>query len=244
MIHTPSKNIPLARLREIQADNGISQGGKEYAPDELEMRINELAQSKADAIDFTAIATPELTREQWLLRATDALRGDLFKRNDADIPEVRVSVGFPGGGSARKRIGEYWAGKAVSDGIPQIFVSPTLEDPVQALEVLVHELVHAVHPTEGHKGKFKRLAVALGLTGPMTATVAGPELKAYLSGLSEALGPYPNSQINLRDRKKQSTRLCKVQCEGCEYTARVTRKWLDEAGAPICPSCNIPLEQK
>lgn len=30
------------------------------------------------------------------------------------------------------------------------------------------------------------------------------------------------------------SRLLKVECETCGYVARVTRKWLDEAGAPMC----------
>lgn len=38
-------------------------------------------------------------------------------------------------------------------------------------------------------------------------------------------------------KKKQSTRLLKCSCqnEGCGYTVRITRKWLDELGAPHCP---------
>ncbi len=31
------------------------------------------------------------------------------------------------------------------------------------------------------------------------------------------------------------TRMLKACCGDCAYTVRVTRKWLDEAGAPLCP---------
>lgn len=55
MTRTPSKNIPLARLRSIQADNGIAASGAEYAPDELDTRIMELGQAKAD-FDFAAVS--------------------------------------------------------------------------------------------------------------------------------------------------------------------------------------------
>ena len=36
------------------------------------------------------------------------------------------------------------------------------------------------------------------------------------------------------------SRLLKVQCGTCAYTARVTRTWLHESGPPLCPgrSCN------
>ena len=37
-------------------------------------------------------------------------------------------------------------------------------------------------------------------------------------------------------RKKQTTRLIKCSCSACGYTARTSRKWLDTAGAPICPT--------
>jgi hypothetical protein len=35
-----------------------------------------------------------------------------------------------------------------------------------------------------------------------------------------------------------STRLLKAECEECGYTVRVTKKWLEAKGAPICP-CNM-----
>lgn len=45
--------------------------------------------------------------------------------------------------------------------------------------------------------------------------------------------------MNPAGRKKQSTRLVKVQCSNqeCGYVLRTTAKWIDKVGAPICP-CN------
>lgn len=183
-----------------------------------------------------------MTREDWLLKATEVLRSELFKQHGAEVPTVRVSVGFPGGGSAHKRIGEYWPGQAVSDGVPQVFISPTIDEPVRALDILVHELIHAVYPLAGHKGPFRTLALKVGLTGKMTATDAGPELKAYLTSLTGRLGEFPNSRINLTLRKKQTTRLGKVECSSCGYTARVTRKWIEEQGPPLCPCSGEVME--
>lgn len=185
-----------------------------------------------------------MTREQWLLSATVRLRDTLFKQADAIVPEVRVSVGFPGGArvSAHKAIGQYWPGNLTDDKTPQVFVSPVLGDPIRALDVLVHELVHACTPGSGHKGPFKRLAIKVGLEGKMTATVAGTELTKRLNALSEELGPYPHSAINLADRKKQGTRLGKIQCTSCGYTCRVTAKWIEERGTPLCPCSGEPME--
>jgi hypothetical protein len=38
------------------------------------------------------------------------------------------------------------------------------------------------------------------------------------------------------------TRLLKAICGDCAYTVRVTRRWLDELGAPLCPCNREPLE--
>jgi len=35
--------------------------------------------------------------------------------------------------------------------------------------------------------------------------------------------------------KKQATRMIKCECQTCGYTIRTARKWLESAGAPICP---------
>jgi hypothetical protein len=187
-------------------------------------------------------ATLHTTREAWLNAAVAQLESGVFvpaARNlqpePFKLPPCKVSVGFPGGGSARKRIGEAWHPKAAADGVSQVFISPTLVDPVRCLDVLAHELIHVVHPDAGHKAPFKRLALAIGLTGKMTATVAGPELEAHLKAIADTLGAYPHAQLNLSAKKKQSTRLIKAACPGCTYTVRLSQKWIDEAGAPYCP---------
>ena len=147
---------------------------------------------------------------------------------------MRVSCGFPGGGSARKRIGECWS-TASADGVSQVFVSPILADPVDVLATLAHELVHAFDDCKsGHKGAFTRIARAVGLTGKMTATVAGPELAETLKAIAADLGDYPHKAIKLGAIKVQSTRMRKVLCEVDGYTLRTTTKWL-EFGLPTCP---------
>jgi hypothetical protein len=35
--------------------------------------------------------------------------------------------------------------------------------------------------------------------------------------------------------------MVKCACEECGYTARTTKKWLEEAGAPICPCNKKPM---
>jgi hypothetical protein len=177
-----------------------------------------------------------ITRESWLNAALDEIR-DYAKVKGADpIPaDCRVSVGFPGGGSARKRIGECWTRAASSIGVNELFVSPIVKTPAAMLDILVHEACHAMDDCRsGHGKAFKRNATAMGLTGKMTATVAGPELAGYLAGLVDTLPKLEQGSLSLSGRKKQSTRMLKVQCPSCEYTVRTTEKWI-WFGLPTCP---------
>lgn len=190
------------------------------------------------------------TREGWLEDATQRLRPD-FVRASATLPdEVRVSIGFPSKNALGRRnrsIGQCWDGAAAGDSIAQIYVSPLLEDPVEVLAVLVHELVHAaIGCRHGHKAPFKRAALRMGLEGKMTATTAGAALRMRLQQLADALGAFPHSRLTpTTPDKKQTTRLLKVACEDCEpnYIARVTQKMIDAHGAPICPCCECQMKE-
>ena len=178
-------------------------------------------------------------REEWLGRLVDALR-PMFAENGSPLPErIRVSCGWPSrsalSGKA-KRIGEAWSHRCSADGSHETFLSPVLADPIDVGAVLVHELVHhAVGVEQGHKGPFKRCALAVGLAGPMRATTAGPELASRLHALAETIGPYPHGALVAGDgRKKQGTRMLKVLCTDCGCIVRMTRQWLDDVGAPTC----------
>ncbi|WGH20336.1 SprT-like protease [Arthrobacter phage MaGuCo] len=182
------------------------------------------------------------TREEWLVAAVSALT-PLFETVGQTVPAVRVSVGWPGGNGRKNAvIGQCWATGASADQVAQLFVSPVLDDAVRVLDVLTHELVHAVDDCKsGHKGAFAKIAKSLGLTGKMTATVAGDELKATLESIAATLGAYPHAALvnpgaGAEGPKKQTTRQLKVECaEGSGYKVRMTRQWLDDFGAPICP---------
>lgn len=188
-----------------------------------------------------------MNREEWLERLTDQLRPSFQTVGHALPDVVRVSVGFPSrrGLSAKNRVlGECWGAAAASDGICQIFMSPTLDDPLRVADVLVHELAHVVTPGAKHGPAFKRVAVALGLEGKMTATVASQDLVLRLTSLlhKSGLDSYPHTRLNaMAGAKKQGTRLLKVSCLACGYTCRITQKWI-EIGFPTCP-CGEPMEE-
>ena len=179
------------------------------------------------------------TREEWLGRLVDLLRVD-FTAAGHPLPErIRVSCGWPSRSAmsgSNRRIGEAWSARASGDGAHETFITPALCGPIDVGAVLVHELVHhAVGLECGHKGPFRRLALALGLEGKMTATVAGEELRDRLHALTNHIGPYPHAALEgSTNKKRQTTRMLKVTCSACGCLVRMTRQWLDTCGVPTC----------
>jgi hypothetical protein len=162
-------------------------------------------------------------------------------------------------------IGECWPPQLSTDKTyHQLSITPLLGDPVEVLAVLVHELIHAtVGCDKGHGPEFKRVAIEMGLTGKMTATVPSDDGQAWLEGLGRWLGPFPHAALDPWSGqepgdgkpgspkspwspdtpRKQPARLLKVECDACGYVVRVTRKWLDIAGAPLCPTHKAPMAE-
>lgn len=189
--------------------------------------------------------TYHTTREAWLQAAIVHL-APIFRDAGHPLPDrlIKVACSWPGGGSARKRIGECWPSKASAAGATEIFISPLIADPVAALDILTHELCHAVDDcASGHRAAFVRTARAVGLEGKPTATIAGPNLRRALTAISVTLGDYPHATLSLAGRKKQSTRMLKVTCSDCDGVFRTTQKWIDEADHLSCPFCQSDAVQ-
>lgn len=185
--------------------------------------------------------SPSVTanREQWLTLLMTNLASYMEEVEPSSTGKMaawRVSCGWPGGGSRRKRIGECWSQTCSKGGMVEMFISPLLESPGDIDHVLLHEMVHASVGTKcGHRGPFAKLARKLGLKGKLTSTFAGPELRERLDAIVADMPAYPHSAINPKDvdRKVQSTRMVKCRCDECGYIIRTTRKWLDK-GVPFC----------
>jgi hypothetical protein len=179
------------------------------------------------------------TREAWLTAVMAHFKPD-FAAHGYPLPErLRVTCGWPSKGALAKArvVGQCWYASASADGTVEISISPYLADPVAVGETLLHELDHAaVGPGYGHKGPFKTLALKLGLEGPMQSTRPGKELTARLNVLVQKLGDYPHARLNAQQIKKQGTRLLKAKCVRCGYTVRITKKWIEEVGLPVCPA--------
>jgi hypothetical protein len=188
-----------------------------------------------------------MNREQWLLRGMHELNRRVFRPAKYKLsPRIQVSCGFPSQGAfgmAKRRIGECWYPQTAQDQRHNLFVSPTLDDPVQVLDVLTHEMVHTVAgKTAKHGKKFAHIAKHVGLTGKMTATVAGDALRLQLERIVQSLGPYPHKAISSSRLLRPAPKIKYVTGECvCGYIARVPEEWVESAGLPACPACDTPL---
>lgn len=187
-------------------------------------------------VNTALYALKTLTREEWLQAGINGLK-ELFAEIGETIPEVYVSVGYPKGSRGKgKTVGQCHPSALSGDEKAHIFIHPCLTDSFEVLAVLSHEMIHALDNCEsGHKGRFAKVAKAFGLEGKMTSTVAGEALQERLNALIVALGEYPHATLTESDKGKQSTRMIKCECFSCGYIARTSSKWIEQAGAPICP---------
>lgn len=184
-------------------------------------------------------------RESWL-NGVAAGMAPLFEALEAPLPDrVRVAIGFTSAGRRSRAIGECWDNRRSADGHFEIFIRPDLAHapdamPAQIAAILAHELVHAaVGIKAGHGRPFKRVALGLGLVGPMRATTPGEAFLAAVAPILAAAGPLPHARLDTGGLttapRKQAVRMLKCECPACGYTVRTARKWLETAGAPLCP---------
>jgi len=193
----------------------------------------------------------KLSRENYLIQATEIMRKSLFEPKGYKVPKVELSISWSTRGNNHKNTGNAkvlglcFPKEMHAGGINQITITPNLDGStiagsIKILGVLVHELVHAVdNCVSGHGKAFRDCATAVGLTGKMTATTESEELKKYLTeSIINKLGIFPHEKVTLSG-KKQSTRNIKVACDCCDFSFRTSRKNLDIMDyQPDCLACS------
>ena len=185
-------------------------------------------------------ALNQLSRQNWLeegiKRATS-----VFKQHGFEVPEVRISCGFPSTGKRGRRIGECWPTHICSGGLNEIFISPLVDNPLEVIGIIFHELVHAVDDCKsGHGKRFKEIATSIGLTGKMIHAHPNEELTSIARAIVEDLGPYPHKQLIVKPKAASKRERPYAQCEECGYRVPMLKKYL-QFGPPICPVDHIQL---
>ncbi|MGB1086710.1 MAG: hypothetical protein ACPGU8_04010 [Methylophilaceae bacterium] len=195
--------------------------------------------------------TSKLSRENYLIQATDIMRKSLFKPKGYKVPKVELSISWATRGNRNRKgnaktLGQCFPKQMHAGGINQIVITPnydgsTIKGSLDILGTLVHELVHAVdNCVSGHGKAFKDCATAVGLTGPMRSTGESEELKEYLrKNIIDKLGLFPHKKVTLNGTKKQTTRNIKVACDCCDFSFRTSRKNLAIMDfEPDCLACS------
>lgn len=138
-----------------------------------------------------ALAEPRpINRETWLTHAAILLR-PWFAARGYEIP-LRLRLGVGALGVSRRTLGVLYPERD-QEGFLHITISPFIDDPVTVVLVLVHELIHAILPSdEVHGARFRTAAARLGLQPPYTLVRAGPELTREVTRLVGRLGRYPH----------------------------------------------------
>ena len=181
-------------------------------------------------------------REQWLDEAVSELSA-IFKERGYEVPPVRVSCGFAHT-SSRSVIGQCWSTKSSDAAINEIFISPKLADPVEVLDTLTHELVHAVDNCEHKHGKeFKAIAQRIGLQGKMREASAGPALKQKLTAIALKLGNYPHAKLAVPVPSPSFRSRPRAVCERCGFRVPMLKSWI-HYGPPVCPVDQVLMEKQ
>ena len=191
---------------------------------------------------------PATSREGWL-NAFIELSRSFFIQAGTPLPvNVRAAI-CPPHRSKQKAIGLCWSDAVSEDLGREIWVTAAETDPVRVAGILVHELCHAALPHHvKHGPAFGRLARALGLEGPLTATVEGETFRALWAGVLARLGPIPTAArftlaIASDFRVQRTPKATNVSCPACGFTAKVR---LDQMawGRLVCPAHGKRLLRK
>lgn len=103
--------------------------------------------------------------EAWLIEAIELFR-PVFADSGNEIPKINVLCGFGINGYKPERksntIGECHPRAYSTDGANDIYITPVLDYSIKVLEVLAHEIIHAINDcADGHGPIFQNIAKSI-----------------------------------------------------------------------------------
>jgi hypothetical protein len=181
----------------------------------------------------------------------------VFAEHGFEVPAFQVSVGWPAGkGTRSSTIGQCFNRAWNEEGDPSIFISPVLKGAMDLLACLTHEMIHAWDDcASGHRGPFAQAFRKIGMAGKATEIGFGDELHVIFQEIAAELGKYPHGKLSnggqtaapKRDTNRQLLAACAERPDGVDikqvYKVRMTRKWMDEVGMPICPCHGVEMTE-
>jgi hypothetical protein len=118
----------------------------------------------------------------------------------------------------------------------RIQIDTSIEDPFLMCHILLHEMVHAFLPSDGHRGRFPKIMRRLNSVGKMTASNYGWEQMAWFDMLLDNIRPWKEVhpkpfKVTPRGQRGKGSRLIKCECPyaDCGAIMRVSQKVLTMA---------------
>lgn len=181
------------------------------------------------------------TREDWLMAAVEELRF-IFELMGKPLPQrIRTSCGYPLHYKRNRKLGDVHASTDSADASMEIFIAPSVSDPVAVFTVLLGQLCRTTSGALSYGSPFAEIAFAVGLepvnlmdSNPWQNTKGNKGFNDQYGDLIKGLGTYPHAELHINEKKTQSTRMLKAFCSNCGYTVRLTTKWA-LMGMPTCP---------
>jgi|TARA_R110000765_G_scaffold93293_1_gene175970 hypothetical protein len=203
--------------------------------------------TKKKAVQITNI---EIEISIWLEKATQELQTQVFTPAKLRVPnQLRLNVGsMTGTAKDRNHTLGCCYRKDVANGVNMITLNISTtqaKDSGRVLDVLVHELIHAIDNNKhGHKGEFRKMALAVGLKGKMTATIATKKLKKVLAGIVKKIGKFPTKAVSLEGLQKDVNRNLKLECNGtddvaCDHGFNINKTRIQEMSSHTCLCCGV-----
>ena len=130
---------------------------------------------------------------------------------------VRVSVGFPLGQRKAKGACQVFPHTSSADHTVEIFINPVIGDLSGAVSALIEGLALAVADCDKRSKRYRSAMSQI-------EAAAANTVDAIVSDLPD----YPHASMDVAGRKKQGTRMRKIECPTCGFIARMTNKWMDQ----------------
>lgn len=168
------------------------------------------------------------TGQGWLQAAAKLLHKHVFSKAGYSMPNIVTTIGFPSRQAVspvRRTAGQCWESSVSENGVSFICISPLIKTDVERLDILAHEMAHAVDDCKsGHRGNFVKICKAVGLTKDKpTRASAGAALMHVIEQISRELGPCPFTALNYTPRvRKASAPTHKLECPQCQFTCRTS----------------------
>ena len=190
-----------------------------------------------------------MSREEWLRHAVELIDEQIF--NKSLELEYHKDFQIACGWTRRPTValGETiypYEGEDVSidDFFPvTIHINCTIKDPIEMIEVLVHECIHAFKGIKGHGKQFAEVAREVGFEKPYTKNHPSQFLvdncTSIYNQLKEKYGDFPGKAIVMKpqEKKEGQKRIIMLFCPACGMELKADRKMFEKHGQK-CPTCS------